>query len=158
VVLAIPVMKVVGAALAMVLLGGQTPAAKPNFSGVWTMNAAKSSFGGLPAPTLFTRTITHAEPAMTIVEEQRSEMGDQNSTRKYVTDGSESIFQSNNIDVKTSALWKDSTLVVESSVEAFGVTYHDTMSLSADGRTLTSIVHVTSPMGEVDFTVIFDKK
>jgi hypothetical protein len=143
---------------ALLLVGGQTPTAKPDFSGVWTMNAAKSNFAGLPAPSLFTRTITHAEPSLTIVEVQKSEMGDQNTTRKYVTDGTESIFQSNNIDVKTFALWKDRTLVIESSVEAVGVTYHDTMSLAADGRTLISVVHITSPMGEVDFTVTFDKK
>ena len=73
-------------------MGGGQPATKPNFSGEWKINVAKSNFGPLPPPTVMNRTITHTEPALTIVEEQQSAMGDQKTTRKYVTDGSEITF------------------------------------------------------------------
>jgi hypothetical protein len=44
------------AVLATMVLAGTAPAAdKPNFSGEWSMNAAKSDFGQLPAPTSFVR-------------------------------------------------------------------------------------------------------
>jgi len=39
---------------------------KPNFSGDWKMNAAKSNFGAIPAPATYTRKVTHAEPSITI--------------------------------------------------------------------------------------------
>ena len=37
---------------------------KPNFSGNWKINQAKSNFGDVPAPDTFTRKIVHAEPSM----------------------------------------------------------------------------------------------
>lgn len=32
------------------------------------------------------------------------------------------------------------------------------MTLSAEGKVLTSLVHITSPQGEVDFTVVFERQ
>jgi hypothetical protein len=138
-------------------VGGQS-AVKPNFSGEWNINLAKSDFGVLPPPASIVRTITHAEPALTIVEVQRSDLGDQNTTRKYVTDGTETSFNANGADVKSSASWTEDTLVVVSRVDAIGVTFNDKMSLSADGKTLTSRVHITSPQGEVDLTIVFERQ
>src|SRR5207253_1975118 len=69
---------------ALVMLAGVAAAAeKPNFSGEWKMNAAKSNFSGLPAPSGIVRKVTHAEPSLVIVEEQQSDIGAQNTTRKY---------------------------------------------------------------------------
>ena len=45
---------------------------KPNFSGNWTINQAKSNFGAVPVP-MITRKIVHAEPSLTIDEEQDSQ-------------------------------------------------------------------------------------
>ena len=78
---------ILGGILAILIAaGGQAPA-KPNFTGDWKMNPAKSDFGMLPPPASIRRTITHTEPNLTIVEDQRSDMGDASTTRKYVTDG-----------------------------------------------------------------------
>ena len=143
--------------VALIVALGQ-PAAKPNFSGEWKMNPAKSNFGPVPAPTANTRSITHAEPAITIVEDQKSPMGDATMTRKYVTDGSDMTFQVNGADVKGSAKWVDSALLMVSQVDAIGMTFNDTMTLSADGKTLTSVVRITSPQGEVEITVVFEKQ
>lgn len=134
------------------------PAAKPNFSGQWKMNAARSDFGVLPPPTSITRAITHAEPDLTIDEEQESPLGNQQATRKYKTDGSPSSFDASGATVSTSATWADDVLVVKSAVDAVGLTFNDRMTLSPDGKTLTSQVHITSPMGDVDITVVFEKQ
>jgi hypothetical protein len=147
------------AVLAVALaLGGAQSAAKPDFSGDWKMNAAKSDFGAVPAPSLITRKITHAEPALTIVEEQRSDLGDQLATRKYTTNGSPSVFNANGADVTTSATWDGTTLVVVSKVDVIGLTYHDRMSLAADRKTLTSLVRVSSADGDLEMKVVFERQ
>jgi hypothetical protein len=150
---------IVSALLLVAALAGTAAAAeKPNFSGEWKMNAAKTNFGPLPPPTSIVRKVTHAEPALSIVEEQQGDLGTQNTTRKYTTDGKETSFEANGAEVKGSAVWDGNVIVVTSSVDAVGLKFIDRMTLSDDGRTLTSIVHVASPQGELDITIVFDKQ
>jgi hypothetical protein len=152
------VLKILGTILVAALAVTGQPAAKPDFSGEWKMNAAKSNFGAIAAPEFITRSITHAEPSLTIVEEQRPAMGDEKVTRQYVTDGSPTTFQSGGATVKTSAVWKEKTLQVNSSVDEIGLTFVDHMSLSDDGKTLTSAVTISSPQGDVDLTLVFERQ
>jgi hypothetical protein len=144
--------------LAVLLAVGGQGSAKPNFSGEWKMNATKSDFGVLPPPSSMRRTITHAEPTLSIVEDQRSDLGDVSTTRKYVTDGTPTTFMSQGADVKSSATWDGDALVVVSKVDAVGLSFNDRMTLSPDGRTLVSNVHISSPQGEVDIMVAFEKQ
>lgn len=149
---------VLGTILAfLIALGGQ-PSAKPDFSGDWKMVPAKSDFGVMPAPAAVRRAITHAEPSLTIVEQQKSDFGDMNATRKYMTDGTPTTFTSQGAEVKTSAKWDDKTMVVVSSVDAVGLTFNDRMSLSPDGTMLISQVHISSPQGELDIMMAFEKQ
>ncbi len=126
---------------------------KPNFSGSWTINQGKSNFGAVPTP-MITRKIVHAEPSLTIDEEQDS----QPTQRKYVTDGSQSTFSASGAEVKTSAKWEGNTLVVVSIVDIAGLTYNDRMTLSPDGRTMTSTLRLDTPQGPLDLVVVFDKQ
>ncbi len=151
-------MNVLATVLGVVLVIGGQPTAKPNFSGEWKLNVANSNFGALPPPAFITRSITHAEPMLTIVEQQRSDLGDQNATRKYLTDGTETSFVANGADVKSSARWNENMLVVISIVDAIGLTFNDRMSLSADGKTLTSVVRIGSPQGDLDLTLVFERQ
>ena len=150
--------KTLGTLLVAVLAAPAQPSAKPDFSGEWKMNLAKSNFGALPPPEFITRNVTHAEPSLTIVEEQRPALGDEKVTRKYVTDGSETTFESAGTAVRTSAAWKENTLLVVSSVDQVGLTFNDQMSLSADGNTLTSAIRISSPQGDADLTIVFDRQ
>jgi hypothetical protein len=131
---------------------------KPNFSGDWKMNAAKSNFGPIPGPASIVRKVTHAEPSLAIVEEQQGDMGTQVTTRKYTTDGKEITFESGGAVVRGTAVWEGNTLILTSIVDAISVTFTDRMSLSADGRTLTSAVHIASAQGDLDLVVAFDKQ
>ena len=150
---------IVSALLLVAALAGTAAAAeKPNFSGDWKMNAAKTNFGPLPPPTSIVRKVTHAEPSLVIVEEQQGDLGTQNTTRKYTTDGKDTSFEANGAEVKGSAVWDGNVIVVTSSVDAVGLKFVDRMTLSDDGRTLTSVVHVASPQGELDITIVFDKQ
>jgi hypothetical protein len=131
---------------------------KPNFSGNWKMNQVKSNFGVAPAPDTFTRKIVHAEPSITIDEEQATPIGLQQTQRKMTTDGKESTFDVGGADVKATARWEGTTLLLVTTVDVAGVSYNDRMSLSPDGKALTSIVRVDTPQGSVDVTVVFEKQ
>lgn len=150
-------MNLIAVLLSFVVLAAGQPA-KPDFSGDWKMNAAKSNFGPLPPPSVMNRSISHKEPALTIVEEQQSAMGDQKTTRKYVTDGSESTFEVQGMSVPSTASWQELALVFVSRIDAAGLTITDRMTLAADGKSLTSAVHIASPQGDADITVVFDKQ
>ncbi len=147
--------------LAAAIALAASPAAaqqKPNFSGDWKINQVKSNFGDVPAPDTFTRKIVHAEPSITIDEEQGSPIGVQQTQRKMTTDGKESTFNASGADVKATAKWDGNSLVVVSNVPAISIAYNDRMTLSADGKTLTSVVRLDTPQGSVDLTVVFDKQ
>ena len=143
--------------LAVAALALDQSAAKPDFTGEWKMNAAKSNFGAFPAPTSLTRSIKHDEPTLIIVENQVGALGDQSATRKYLTDGTPTTFETQGTTVPTSAKWADTSLVIVSTVEAVGLSFNDRMTLSPDGKTLTSVVRVSSPQGDVEMTVVFER-
>jgi hypothetical protein len=148
--------KLLLSAMALSLFIGQS--AKPNFTGEWMMNVAKSNFGALPAPTTLTRSIKHDEPNLTIVEYQLGALGEQSATRKYLTDGTPTTFEAQGVTVPSSAKWEDNALVVVSNVDAIALTFNDRMTLSPDGKTLTSVVRISSAQGDADMTVVFERK
>ena len=130
----------------------------PNFSGNWKINQVKSNFGPVPAPDTFTRKIVQTDSSINIDEEQATPIGLQQTTRKMTTDGKESTFDVGGADVKATANWEGSVLLVVTKVDALGVTYNDRMSLSPDGKVLTSVVRLDTPQGALDITVVFDKQ
>ena len=50
------------------------------------------------------------------------------------------------------------SLVIVSNVEAIGLSFNDKMTVSPDGKTMTSVVHVSSPQGDIDVTIVFDRE
>ena len=135
-------------------------AGKPDFSGDWKLNHAKSVFGPVPAPTSFTRKVTHAEPALTIADDQKGGTGDQSDTRMYTTDGKEIAYQANGANVKGAASWEGDALVIKSLVDAGGISISiaEKMTLSDGNKTLTDAVHIATPQGDIDITYAFDKQ
>jgi hypothetical protein len=146
-------------AAAIALAAGPTDAQqKPNLSGDWKMNGVTRDFGPAPTPDTFTRKIVHAEPSISIDEEQATPIGLQQTSRKMTTDGKESTFNASGADIKASAKWEGDTLVVVSNVEIASMTYTDRMTLSPDGKVLTSVVRVDTPGGAIDVKVVFEKQ
>jgi hypothetical protein len=150
------------AALIIAALAGMALAAdKPNFSGDWKMNAAKSNFGAIPAPATYTRKVTHVEPSITIENTQTgTALGDQHDTRTYTTDGKEVSYQANGADVKAAITWDGNALLINSkaSIQGMDILIKDTITLADDGKTMTDAVHVASPQGDIDLALVFDKQ
>jgi hypothetical protein len=131
--------------------------APPNFSGQWKMSAAKSDFGQLPPPTSFVRKIVQAGSSISIVEEQSAGGANSTTTRKLTTDGKAAPLELNGMAAACSAAWAGTDLVATTAMDSAGLRFTDKMSLSADRKTLTSKVHIATPQGEVDVTVVFDR-
>ena len=147
------------AALATIAIVSISSAAnQPNFGGEWKMNPAKSNYAGFPAPASMTRKIELAEPSLVIVENQSGGASDGTTTRKYTTDGKSSAFEINGTPISGSAVWDGAALIVSTSVESVGLTFKDRMSLSADGKELTSVVQIASQQGPAELTIVFDRQ
>jgi hypothetical protein len=131
---------------------------KPDFSGEWKMNAEKSSYGPIPMPSSFIRKITHKDPSLVIVEEQVQDGGKQVTTRTVTTDGKSTTLDLNGNQVVCSATWDGSAIIANSQVDAYGITFRDHMSLSPDGKTLTSEIQVSSGQGDATMTVVFERQ
>ena len=133
---------------------------KPNFSGTWKMNVAKSDFGPMPAPDSRTDVIEHNDPAMKINVSQKGGQGDVEAVVNYTTDGKEVTNTIAQREQKSTVVWQGSNLVVNSkfTVNDAEITTKSVWTLSEDGKTLTQNIHAESPMGEIDLKWVFDKQ
>jgi opacity protein-like surface antigen len=134
---------------------------RPNFSGDWKLNAAKSNFGPIPAPATYTRKVTQAEPSITIEDTQTgTALGDQHDTRTYSTDGKEISYQANGADVKATMTWDGDALNInaKASIQGMELTITDKVTLGDDGKTMTDAIHIETGQGGFDLTLVFDKQ
>lgn len=139
-----------------------TSGSHPDLSGTWNLNIAKSNFGQGQPPASEVDTITGNGNSMTIVAAQKGGMmGDTNTTETFTTDGQPSTWNGmGNSKVNGTATWQGDDLVVnaKTSFQGTDVTIKDTYSLSADGKTLTSVAHIETGMGNFDTTSVYDKQ
>jgi hypothetical protein len=148
------------ALLAASLLASAYAQQKPNFTGTWKLNVAKSDFGMVPGPDSRTDVITHNEPSITDKVSADTAQGKQDFTAAYTTDGKEAVNKRGPVEAKSILHWDGSKLVVDSklNVNDQDITAKAIWALSADGKTLTQNVHLAAAMGETDQTLIFEKQ
>ena len=136
--------------------------AAPNFSGEWKVNVSKSEYGPVPAPELVTRSIKHNDPNLSYSTHQKGAAGDVTSEIKYTTDGKECVNQlPTGGEAKGHAKWEGDKLVIDSvrKIQTFDISSKETWSLSADGKTLTILTHLSLPQqGDFDIKQVFEKQ
>lgn len=134
-------------------------AAKPNFTGNWKLNATKSDFGGMPAPSKFEQKIAHNEPELKVSMLFAGEFGEFSADSVYTTDGKECVNTSSMGQSKSTVNWEGDTLVVVTKMDMQGneVTMTNKYTLSEDGKTLTIQGHFSSAQGEGDSKIVMDK-
>lgn len=137
---------------------------KPDFSGTWTMDAAKSDpppqgrggGGGMGGGSI---TIKQTGTDLVVTSEGRQ--GPQTMT--YKLDGSPS---SNEVmgrggaqTVKSTAKWEGSNLVIETTRDFNGmsITTKEVRSLGADGKEMTVESTTQTPQGEMKRKVVYTK-
>ena len=139
-----------------------TPATvKPNYSGTWKLNLAKSDYGPVPAPESQVSTIEHKEPSIKITVEQKGgARGDSKFILDLTTDNKEVAATPESMGSKSAARWEGDVLVIKTNTQYQGspITIESKYTLSKDGKTLTIAAHIVGSFGEVDTTAVYDKQ
>lgn len=156
--------RTLGAATALVL-AATTAAAQvktPDLSGTWELDAAKSDFGPMQAPAKMTLTITQGGAAkMKIVTVTPGPNGDQSVATDYPVDGApHDITTSDGAKQTSTTKWDGSTFVVDTKMERQGMNVGivSRFDLTPDGKILTVARHITTPQGDADLKIEFNKK
>jgi hypothetical protein len=145
---------------AIVALAALPVLAKPNFSGDWKLNVAKSQFGDWPAPSSMTNKIAHDDPKLKNSIKQSGDQGDFEMETNYTTDGKECTNELFGSPMESVLKWEGDTLVIGTK-GTFGdseFTSNEKWTLSADGKMVTITRVFKSQMGEVTQKLVLDKQ
>ncbi len=133
--------------------------ARPDFSGTWKLNVAKSDFGPIPGPETQTETITQGDSSLKIAIKETGPQGDRDYVLNMTMDGKENV-NNPGVEMKSTTAFEGSALIINTKLNFQGndIGIKDTVTLSVDGKTLTMNRHLNSPMGELDQKFVYDKQ
>ena len=152
------------AAAAVLLTVSLSAQGLPNFTGTWTLDAAKSDFGPIPPPESIVMVIDHKEPTLKVNVTQKTPMGEAANDSTYTTDGKDNINKmrspAGEQDVKSTTKWNEKTLTTSRTIEAQGMSIgiEETWDLSADGKVLTINRMLKTPQGDFNTKITLNKK
>ncbi len=134
---------------------------KPNFTGTWKQNNAKSTVR--PGPTYqYVNKIDHQDPNLTVTTVfSGGNRPDSSYTRTYTTDGKPTVSKDREGDEFTTTVkWEGDTLVFETVEKERGanISSRETWNLSEDGKTLAKTLHSSGPQGERDQKYVLEKQ
>ncbi len=134
--------------------------AKPNFSGTWKVNIAKSDFGPMPAPQSGVSKIEHADPKLKLTSTITGDMGERTVTMEFTTDGAENTNKFGPMEMKSRLRWEGAELIIESkaSSDQGEFTAKERWSLAEGGKIFKLIRSWAGPMGEATQTLIHEKQ
>jgi len=137
---------------------------KPDFSGDWKLNVDKSNFGPMPGPESSTRKIVHKDPDVAVTTTQTGgPQGDMTTDVKFTTDGKEvtNVIKTPNgdIEIKTTGTWdgKDIKTNNKLNIQGMDITSEERMALSDDGKVLTNTQKISTPQGDFEVSLVFEK-
>jgi hypothetical protein len=144
----------------------KTEPPKPDFSGTWKLNLAKSSFGTGMKPNIETEVITQSEDSLTLAMMSQNETAILRYTVN-ITIGSpavgidQGLFRPEDFmkvqDAR--AEWNGDALMVilNASFKEDPVTIKSIYTLSPDGKKLTKVVNIDRDAGPIDMTEVYEK-
>lgn len=134
--------------------------AATDFSGVWAINASKSSTGEFPPPDAYTRTIEQDNSNIKITTKQTNMMGESTTESTCPVAGGECKVTAQMGEIKSVASWEGDVFVTNNTMDFQGMSLKsvEKMSLSGDGKVITINATFSSDMGDMEFTYVLDKK
>ena len=136
---------------------------KPNFSGTWALDMAKSDMGqARPGAMAGTRKVTIVINQTPAALTTTRKVGERSETAIEKLDGSESINKSpNGQDIRSTNRWEGSTLITKSVMPTKGGAVVESIfvrSLSADGKVMTIDMTMKTPNGVNKKKLIYNKQ
>ena len=138
-----------------------TANAKPNLTGTWKLDPAKSEFGPMPGPSSMTRVIDHNDPAMAVKTTQAGQRGEFTTELKYTTDGKESVNTTRMGEVKSMVAWDGDTLVVKyklNTPNAGELNFEERWEVEGGGKSMTVKTKVTGAGEPMNRKMVFTKE
>jgi hypothetical protein len=132
---------------------------KPDFSGHWVADLAKSDFGMMPPPSKLERDIDHKDPDISLKMLQVGERGEMKTESKFTTDGKEAKIQMRGREAKVKAKWDGSKLKMSYKTEFNGmeISQEEVWTMSDDGKSFTIDNAIKAPQGEFTTKSVFTK-
>jgi hypothetical protein len=143
---------------------GRAQDAKPDFSGKWNLDVAKSDFGPAPPPDAIVTVIEHKEPNLKVTTTQTGQQAVVTNERNLTTDGKENVNKMRAMggeqDVKSTTRWDGRKMVTALKLDFQGaaIDITDSWELSDDGKVLTVGRVVKTPQGDVPQKLVFNKQ
>ena len=137
--------------LAAVALSAQD---KPNFTGTWELNVAKSNLGGAPISKLVVQ-VDHKDPAFRYTVNGTAGGDDFAETESCTTDGKPATDSHGN---QVTAHWGGTTLAFEITGDQGKTLEKVRLSLSSDGKTVTRDYERTAADDPQKRHEIYDKR
>lgn len=153
---------VVAASLILLLAPAWAQGIKPDFSGKWNLDIAKSDFGQSPPPDYIVHVIEHKEPHIKITTTQKGSQGESTTERNLTTDGKDNVnkmrMMGGEQELKSTSKWEGSKLAtaIRMDVQGAPVELHDTWELSDGGKVLTIIRAAKTPQGAFTLKTVYN--
>jgi len=137
---------------------------KPNFTGTWTLDVAKSDFGPTPLPDAMTLVIRHQDPEVSIASSVKNQSTDSTGDVTFTIDAKEHAgkMRVNAVDhdAQLTGMWDGKALVLVSRFEVNGGSLEltDTLTLAEDGKVLSFVRAARTPGGTFVAKTSFNKR
>jgi len=126
---------------------------KPDFSGLWSLDEAKSDFGGAPQKEGMKYRIDHKDPKLKVVITSQGE----DPSERVFNIGGEDLNKSSHGDVHSKSHWEGSVLVfdLKGKYDEYDYQTVEKWTLSPDGKILTITREVSSSGGDISQKYVF---
>jgi hypothetical protein len=134
--------------------------AKPNFTGEWKVDSAKSDFGDMPAPDSIVMQIDHADPKLIMKQFQSGgPLGELKADMTYQTDGTESKNTVRGSEILSTGKWSGDALKINTKMAWQGqaVNVVETWKLTSGGKNLEILREINSEGGGSTMKLVFTK-
>lgn len=138
--------------------------AKPNFTGTWSLDVAKSDFGQFPPPESVVQVIDHKEPNLRITTTTKPANQDPvTNVLNLTTDGKEATnkirMMGNEHEVKSTVKWDDQKLAASMKFDVQGATIEFNDSWALTGASVLTLSRVIkTPQGEIVLKTVYNKQ
>lgn len=138
--------------------------ARPNFSGTWNLDVAKSDFGPAPPPDSMVAVIEHKDPSLKMSTTQKGLEGEFTNERSLTTDGKENTNRVRTVvgeqEVKSTTSWNGRKLAIAFTLDVQGTVLdiNDSWELSDDGKVMIVLRNMKSAQGDLAQKIVFNKQ